>query len=66
MVFIFYALSKIGAVSNMIDLRKSSKEIEEYTNEVNSKVFVTSDLIEEKIKDIKANTDVKTVIYFCK
>lgn len=62
MVFIFYALSKLGAVSNMIDLRKSAKEIEEYTNEVNSKIFVTSDLIESKIKNIKSNTSVEHVI----
>lgn len=62
MVMMFYALSKIGAVSNMIDLRKSAKEIEEYTTEVNSKVLVSIDLIEEKIKDIKTNANLDEVI----
>lgn len=62
MVMLFYALSKIGAVSNMIDLRKSVKEIEEYTEKVNSNIFVGIDMIEHKIQGIKKNTSLKDVI----
>lgn len=62
MVYIFYALSKIGAISNMIDPRKSTKEMEEYTNEVNSKLFIGVDLVQDKIKDIKLNTKVENVV----
>ena len=62
MVMVFYALSKIGAVSNMIDLRKSTKEIEDYTREVNSKIFVGIDLIDEKIKNIKKDIGIEHVI----
>lgn len=62
MVLMFYALSKIGAVSNMVDLRKSPKEIEEYTQEVNSKLFIGIDLIKDKLDEIKTNTSVEEVI----
>lgn len=62
MVFLFYALSKIGAVSNMIDPRKSAKEIEEYTSEVNSKLFFGVDAAKEKYQGILLNTDVTHII----
>lgn len=62
MVFIFYALSKIGAVSNMIDPRKSAKEIEEYSNEVGSKVFLGIHVAEEKYVELRKNTTVEHVI----
>ena len=62
MVYIFYALSKIGAISSMIDPRKSAKEIEEYTNSVNSKLFIGIDLVSEKIRNLKANTKVENIV----
>ena len=62
MVYIFYALSKLGAVSNMIDPRKSQKEIEEYTKEVNSKIFIGVNVIDNKMKDLKTNIGIKHVI----
>ena len=62
MVYVFYALSKLGAVSNMIDPRKSSKEIYDYTNEVDSKLFIGVDLIQDKIIDIKNITSVNNVV----
>ena len=61
-VYMFYALSKIGAVSNMIDPRKSAKEIEEYANEVNSKIFIGIDMVGEKLKNLKKNTSVENII----
>lgn len=61
-VYLFYALSKIGAVSNMIDPRKSAKEIEEYANEVKSKVFFGIDVMSEKARGLKKNTTVETII----
>lgn len=62
MVMMFYALSKIGAVANMIDLRKSVKEIEDYTKEVDSKIFVGIDLIKSKLDTIKENANLDEVI----
>ena len=37
-VYMFYAISKIGAVANMIDPRKSGEEIEEYLDNMFAKV----------------------------
>lgn len=62
MVYMFYALSKIGAISNMIDPRKSAKEIEEYAGEVNSKIFLGIDLVGEKLTNLKKNTSVQKII----
>jgi len=62
MVYMFYALSKIGAVSNMIDPRKSANEIEEYSNEVGSKVFLGISIAEEKYVGLKNNTSVEHII----
>lgn len=62
MVYLFYALSKIGAISNMIDPRKSSKEIEEYTSETKSKLFIGIDVASEKYRDLKRNCDVENII----
>lgn len=62
MVFLFYALSKIGAISNMIDPRKSSLELEEYANEVNSKLFFGIDVAGEKYRNLKKNTTVEQII----
>lgn len=61
-VFMFYALSKIGAVSNMIDPRKSAKEIEEYVNEAQSKLFLGIHVAEEKYLELKEHTTVKNLI----
>ena len=62
MVYMFYALSKIGAISNMIDPRKSQKEIEEYANEVKSKIFLGVDVAGEKYRGLKENTTVEHII----
>lgn len=61
-VYMFYALSMIGATANMIDPRKSAKEMEEYANEANSKLFVIIDSYVDKVKDIKNNSTVEDVI----
>ena len=58
-VFLYYALSKIGAVANMIDPRTSKEGIKEYLEETNSrKLFIVdsyyykaNDLIGEKVLD---------------
>ena len=62
MVFMFYALSKLGAVSNMIDPRKSAKEIEKYVQEVHSNIFIGIDLVSEKICNLKKNVGVNYIV----
>lgn len=61
-VYTFYALSRIGAVANMIDPRKSSKEIEEYVKEVDSKLLFIVDVASEKVRHIKENTSVEDIV----
>lgn len=60
--YLFYAISKIGAIANMIDPRASVEGIEEYLNEVNSKVLFMIDVANPKIVNVKKNTSVRTVV----
>lgn len=61
-VYMFYAISKIGAIANMIDPRKSKEEIEEYVNMVDSKTLVIVDVALDKVKNITSHTKVETII----
>lgn len=61
-IYAFYALNKIGAISNMVDIRYTKQAIEEYLKEVKSKMLITLDIAYPKIKDIIENTDVDQVI----
>ena len=51
-VYLFYAMSKIGAVCNMIDPRTSSEGIEKYIKEADSKKVFIVDAYYEKIKTL--------------
>lgn len=61
-MYIFYALNKIGAVSNMVDVRYTKQATEIYLKEVKSKLLITLDLCYEKVDDIIQNTEVKKVL----
>lgn len=61
-VYLFYALSKIGAISNMVDPRSSKEELEHYVKEVDSKLLFTISAATVKFKEIKKKTNVKEVI----
>lgn len=58
-VFSFYALSKIGAVANYLNVLATSSEIEAYLDECKSRLVITQDLFCDKIP---MRTDI-TVIY---
>lgn len=51
-IYLFYALSKIGAVANMVDPRTNSSNIYDYIKETNSKYVFVVDVAASKIKDI--------------
>lgn len=61
LVYLFYALSRIGAVANMVDPRTSVSGIKDYITETKSKYIVTLDKFVAKIdaveKQIKQDTD---------
>ncbi len=61
-IYTLFALIKIGAKANMIDLRYTKQAIEKYVNEVNSKLFITLDLAYPKFKDIFENTHLEKMI----
>ena len=55
-VIAFYALNKIGAVSNMVHPLSAQNEIKNFVNEVESKVIVTIDIACNKILNIADDT----------
>ena len=61
-VYAFYALNKIGAISNMVDPRTSSEGIHDYIAEVDSKTIITIDVAYQKLLKAAENTNVKTLI----
>lgn len=66
-IICFYALNKIGAISNMIHPLSGEQEIKKYINSTNSVMLVTIDICYEKIKNIIKETNVyKTVIVSAK
>ncbi len=61
-IYLFYALSKIGAISNMVDPRSSKEELEHYAAEVDSKLLFTIDVAAKKFEEIKKKSSVKEVV----
>ena len=48
-IYSFYALNKIGAVCNFIDLRMNKERILKYINDTNSKIVVSFNGVSEKV-----------------
>ncbi len=61
-VYLFYAMSKIGAVANMIDPRTSAEGIHKYIEEVQSDKVVIVDSYYNKVKPLSENGTVKQII----
>lgn len=61
-IYSIFALNKIGAVSNIIDLRYPGKAIEHFINDAKSKYCVILDLCYNSVKDIIDKTGVEKVI----
>ena len=62
MVYILYALNKIGAVVNIIDPRLTGKEIAEKINISSSKVFIGLEMAVSNICSEKEETSLENVI----
>ena len=52
-IFFTYALNKIGAVTNIIDLRKESDKLIHAINDANSKMIIATDLFLKNIEAVK-------------
>lgn len=62
MVYLFYALNKLGAVCNVIDPRYSAEAIKKEINEVNSKLFIFLDMCYLAVQKILPETNVEKTI----
>lgn len=66
-ILCFYALNKIGAVSNYINVLSTQDEIEQYLLDADSKYVVSLDLFAEKVLEASKRTNVeKLVVYSLK
>lgn len=61
-IYSFYALNRIGAISNMIDPRTNTSGIRRYIEEVDAKVVVSIDAAYNKVSEAVDNTSVETLI----
>lgn len=58
----FYALNKIGAVANFIDLTSKGDELKNYINEVKTSILLFSDLFLDNLNNVIDSTSVDKVI----
>lgn len=63
-ILCFYALNKIGAVSNFINVLSSQEDLETYFKDSESNIVLTLDLFGEKVVKAAKMTGVKKVIAF--
>lgn len=63
-VLCFYALNKIGAVSNYINVLSSQKELEKYFSDVKGGLVVTLDFFGEKVIAAAQNSSCTKVIVY--
>ena len=61
-VYLFYAVSKLGAIVNMVDPRTSSEGIKNYTKEVESKIIFIIDSYYNKVKNFVGEGIVNEII----
>ena len=61
-VVLFYALNKIGAVSNMVHPLSSEEEIKNILKNNESKIIVSIDASYDKLKNVKDDTKVVNII----
>lgn len=61
-IFSFYALNKIGAVANMVNVLSSASDFKKYINEVNSKVFVCWNVFYKTATEMIKETSAKKVV----
>lgn len=61
-VYLFYAMSKIGAIANMVDPRTSSEGIQKYIEESGSDKVIIVDTYYNKVKPLTENEKVNQVV----
>ena len=61
-VYFVYALNKLGAIVNLVDLRAKGSDLINYYREVNTTIAIVSDLFVENTIDIIDKTAIKNLI----
>lgn len=61
-VYLFYAMSKIGAIANMVDPRTSAEGIEKYIDEADSDKVIIVDSYYNKVKPLTESGKVSKII----
>lgn len=61
-VYLFYAINKIGAVSNLIDLRKSKEEINYCLKQANTKGMFALDVTTENMVEAIKGSNIKEIV----
>lgn len=61
-VFIFYALNKIGAIANMVDLRMKGEMLASAINDVSSKLMFGCDLFLKNVDEVIDKTTLEKVV----
>lgn len=64
MIYSFFALSRIGAISNMLDPRIGNEGIKNHINENDSRVLITLDVFGAKINEFVNDTSLDKIITF--
>lgn len=59
-VYLFYAISKVGAIANLIDPRTNSEGIADHINETTSTKLFVIDMIVDKIVEIIDQTTLQS------
>ena len=62
-VYIFYALDRLGAITNAIDPRLTAGEFAQNIQQTNSKILVTLDMCLPIVSDVLAQTKLESVIF---
>lgn len=61
-VYIYYAINRVGAVANMLDLRCNASELLRSCSDANSELLIALDMVLEKFSDHQAQTKIKQII----
>lgn len=61
-IYAFYALNQLGAISNMVDPRTSERGIQKYILESKARYILTLDVLAEKIQGAISDTSIEKII----
>lgn len=61
-IFCFYALNKIGAIANFVDLRMKGEKFINAINSKSSRLIIASDIFIKNLEEIKSDTILENVV----